>query len=114
MFIDGSLPKERYEARILDLNNQEADLSNQLKQLEQKSKADSQDTIGQTKKAFLTAIYAEKNFLCGDDNQKRELAEILLSDVLVKDQKIQSIQFKPAFQRMYLSPKKLDFVAWSG
>ncbi|MDR3504014.1 MAG: recombinase family protein, partial [Legionella sp.] len=114
VFIDGSLPKDRYEARILDLNNQETALTNQLKQLELKSKAYGLDTIGQTKKAFLTAIYAEKNFLCGDDNQKRELAEILLSDVLVKDQKIQQIQFKPAFQRMYLSPKKLDFGAWSG
>ena len=114
VFIDGSLPKDRYEARILDLNNQETDLSNQLKQLGQKFKADGLETIGQTKKAFLTAIYAEKNFLCGDDLQKRELAEILLSDVLVKDQKVQEIQFKPAFQRMYLSPKKLDFGAWSG
>ncbi len=62
----------------------------------------------------MTALYAEKDFLCGDDNKKREIAEILLSDVLVKDQKVQSIQFKPAFQRMYLSTKKLDFVAWSG
>jgi len=114
VFIDGSLPKDRYEARILDLNNQEVDLRNQLKQLEQKAALESNDTIGQTKKAFLTAIYAEKDFLCGDDFKKRELAEILLSDITIKDQKVQQIQFKPAFQRMFLSPKKLDFVAWSG
>lgn len=114
VFIDGSLPKDRYEARILDLNNQEANLSNQLKQLQQKQQAEGIDTIGQTKKAFLTALYAEKDFLCGDDVKKRELAKILLSDILVKDQNIQQIQFKPAFQRMFLSPKNIDFVSWSG
>ena len=113
-FIDGSLPKDRYEARILDLNNQEADLSNQLKQIERNLELNGKDTIEQTKKAFLTAIYAEKDFLCGDDFKKKELTEILLSNFTVKDQNIQQIQFKPAYQKMYLSPKNLDFVAWSG
>ena len=114
VFIDGSLPKDRYEARILDLNNQEAELSNQLKQLEQKSQLNGSATIGQTKKAFLTALFAEKDFVCGDDNKRRELAEILLSDLTVKDQKVQSIQFKPAYQLMYQSPKNMDFESWSG
>ncbi len=112
VFIDGSLPKDRYEARILDLNNQQTDLTNQLKQLEKNLNDNSSDTIGQTKKAFLTAIYAEKDFLCGDDLKKKELAEILLSDIKPKDQKVQSIQFKPVYQRMFLSPKNLDYSTW--
>ena len=114
VFIDGSLPKDRYEARILDLNNQEADLKNQLLQIERNLNLNGKDTIEQTKKAFLTAIYAEKDFLCGDDFKKKELTEILLSNFTVKDQNIQQIQFKPIFQKMYLSPKILDFESWSG
>ncbi len=112
VFIDGSLPKDRYEARILDLNNQETDLRNQLNQIEKNLHDNSSDTIGQTKKAFLTAIYAEKDFLCGDDFKKKELAEILLSDIKPKDQKVQSIQFKPVYQRMFLSPKTNDYSTW--
>jgi site-specific DNA recombinase len=113
-FIDGQLSKDRYEARILDLNNQEADMKTQAKHMERQISLEGQDTIEQTKKAFLTARYAEKDFLCGDDLQKHELTKILLSNLTVKNQKVQQIQFKPVYQRMYLSPKKLDFVAWSG
>ena len=112
VFIDGQLPKDRYEARILDLNNQGADLNNQLKQIEKNLELNGEATIGQTKKAFLTAVYAEKDFLCGDDIKKKELADILLSDIKAKDQKVQQIQFKHIYQKMYLSPKNLDSAGW--
>jgi DNA invertase Pin-like site-specific DNA recombinase len=111
-YLDGSMTKERYEARILDLNNDEVGLSNQLSELEKKSGLHGNATIGQTKKAFLTGLYAQKNYLNGDDLKKRELVEILLSDVTVNEQKIQSIRFKPAYQRMFETPKNIAFSNW--
>lgn len=114
VFVDGSMTKDRYEARILDLNNEEVELRNQLKQLEQKVSLQGQRTIEQTKKAFLTAVYAEKDFLCGDDNKKRQLAEILLSNIKIQNRKIQCLQFKRTYQLMFSAPKKLDFSIWQG
>jgi hypothetical protein len=113
-YLDGSMTKERYEARILEMNNQEVDLSKQLSELEKKSAVHGSETIGQTKKAFLTGLFAERDYLNGDDAKKRELIEILVSDFRVQDQKIQSIRFKPAYQRMFEAPKNLAFCNWSG
>ena len=114
VFVDGSMTKDRYEARILDLNDQEVTLRNQLKQLEEKLNLGGNTTIEQTKKAFLTAVYAEKDFLCGDDLKKREVAEILLSNLTIQNGIIQQIQFKSYFQLMYSAPKNADFSIWQG
>jgi hypothetical protein len=70
------MAKDRYEERMLALNNEEVDLANQLSKIQQTSAYSSTATIGQTKKAFLTALYAERDFISGDDVKKRELAEI--------------------------------------
>lgn len=113
-FFDGSLPGERYKARILEIDNLDTDFKNQLTQLEKKMTLEGKDTIEQTKKAFLTALYAEKDFLWGNDLKKRELIEILLSNMTVKEQKIQSIQYKPVYQIMVTTQKKLDYLGWSG
>ena len=71
-------------------------------------------TIGQTKKAFLTGLFAEKNYLNGDDLKKKEIADILLSDATIQDQNIQSIRFKPAYQKMFEHHQNLAFCNWSG
>jgi hypothetical protein len=49
----------------------------------------------------------------GDDLKKKEIADILLSDATIQDQNIQSIRFKPAYQRMFEAPKNLAFCNWS-
>jgi hypothetical protein len=45
-------------------------------------------TIGQTKKAFLTGLFAEKDYILGTDLKKKEIADILLSDATIQDQNI--------------------------
>jgi len=96
------------------MDNLDTDFKNQLVQLEKKMALEGKGTIEQTKKAFLTALYAEKDFLCGNDFKKRELIEILLSNMTVKEQNIQSIQYKPVYQIMVTTQKKLDYLGWSG
>jgi len=113
-YLDGSMAKDRYDLRILELDNQEVDLTKQLTELEKKIQLEGSGTIGQTKKAFLTGLFAEKNYILGDDLKKKEIADILLSDATVADQNIQSIRFKPAYQKMFEHPKNFAFCNWSG
>jgi len=113
-YLDGSMTKDRYDVRLLELDNQEVDLSKQLSELEKKMLLNGNATIGQTKKAFLTGLFAEKNYLNGDDLKKKEIADILLSDATVSNQNIQSIRFKPAYQKMFEHHQNLAFCNWSG
>jgi site-specific DNA recombinase len=116
-YIDGSMPKDRYTARILDLDNEAVALHNQLKQLETKLSTEGDATIEQTKKAFLTGIFAEKDFLCGDDLKKRELSEILLSNIVIRGGEIIKFQYKQPFQIMAETKKPLqeeEIFLWQG
>ena len=113
-YLDGSMTKDRYDVRLLELDNQEVDLSKQLSELEKKMLLNGNATIGQTKKAFLTGLFAEKNYLNGDDLKKKEIADILLSDATVSNQNIQSIRFKPAYQKMFEHHQNLAFCNCSG
>jgi len=113
-YLDGSMTKDRYDVRILELDNQEVDLSKQLTELEKKIQLEGSGTIGQTKKAFLTGLFAEKNYLNGTDLKKKEIADILLSDATVSNQNIQAIRFKPAYQKMFEHHQNLAFCNWSG
>lgn len=113
-YFDGTLPKDHYNERILALDNEQVELTNQLKQLNEKINLGGDTTIEQTKKAFLTASYAEKDFLSGDDYKKRELAEILLSNIYMHGKNIQHLQYNHLFQLIYSAPKTNDFKVWQG
>lgn len=110
-YLDGTMAKDRYNARILELDNEEIALKNQLKQIEQ---LEGYATLEQTKKAFLTAATAQKDFLNGDDIEKHELAKNLLWNVSIRDKKVQCFQLKQPYQLMAEAPKNDDFSNWQG
>ncbi len=69
-------------------------------------------TLEQTKKAFLQASKASFNYSNGDDAYKSELLKILLWNFSLRDQTVQSYQFKSPYSLMAQSPKKLDSDEW--
>lgn len=114
VYLNGDLPEEVYKVKNLALNNEAVELANQQKQFKQNLELGGNDTIEQTKKAFLTAVYAEKDFLCADDSKKSELVKILLSNLTVRNRNVECFQFNQPFQLMANAPKKGDILLWQG
>ena len=113
-YLNETVSEEAYNAKILSLNNNEVELRTQLKQFHAKELRQAGDTFEQTKKAFLTGSFATFDFLNGDDLKKYELAQILLSNIKILNQKIQQTQFKPEYQLMAEAPKNGDLKEWLG
>jgi DNA invertase Pin-like site-specific DNA recombinase len=108
-YLDGLLPRERYELKISEYAEQETCLKNELKQLKTSG---GNITLELTKKAFLLGHSAECDYLYGDDEHKREVLEKVLWNLQVKDKNVQSYQFKGPFQIMAETPKNGDFIDW--
>jgi site-specific DNA recombinase len=107
-FMAGITPSDVYEQRMTLLKNERVALQTQLANLGMGEK-EVAVTFEQVKNVFLTANSIAKSFLDVDDAKKREYAEILLSNVLVKDNLIQQFQFKPTYQLIANISKKDDF-----
>lgn len=114
LYINEQITEEAHNAKNLALNNDEVLLTNQLTKLEKNFGTKATDTIEQTKKAFLQANIAQKDYLDGNDPKKYELAKILLSNLKVRDQKVQSYQLKMPYQIMLAGYKNTDFFTWQG
>ncbi len=107
-FVAGITPSGVYEQKMTTLRNERVALQTQLQQIGQGNDP-SEITFEQIKNVFLTANSIANSFLDGSDEEKREYAQILLSNVSLRDQKIQKYQFKPVYQAIANIPKKDDF-----
>ncbi len=107
-FVSGITPSDVYEQKMLVLKNERVALQAQLSQVGNGNER-VEVTFEQVKKVFLTANSIGYSFFDATDEQKREYAEILLSNATIKDQKIQHFQFKPAYQAIANISKKDDF-----
>lgn len=97
LFLSDSLSEDSYNAKNEVLRREQIGLQAQYEQLSKKE-SEGVSTLELTKKAFLTANYARKDFLSGDDVAKRKLAEILLWNFSVLDKKIVNFRLKQPFQ----------------
>ena len=104
--------EEAYKAKISLLNNEAVALQNQKRQVEAKCGLNSKVTLEQTKKAFLRATYAEKDFLQGDDVKKREMSEILLWNLSFENCKLAKFELKMPYQLMAQAPKNMTNSQW--
>lgn len=111
MYLNGVMELDRYKSKQQEYINEEVSLKNKISQLKT---TDTLATLEQTKKAFLTAHNAEKDFLCADDFKKSELVKTLLWNASIKDKQVQRFQLKQPFQLMAEAPKTNDISLWLG
>ncbi len=105
-FLAEQISKELYDERILLLRNEEVSLKKQIKDLEAKTPA---SMLEPTKKVFLQASRAKKEFLEGDDFKKREILENLCWNLSFKNKTVAQLKLKSPFDIMLKAPKNGSF-----
>ena len=108
-YCEGNVAGEVYEAKSRELKKEEIDLKTQLAAIERKIQS-KLSTLEQTKKAFLQAFSAEKEFLEAEDGRKRKLLEILLWNATFQNQEMAKVSYKMPFQLLADEPEKGDFL----
>ncbi len=111
---DGVITKEVYKSKSEALEANIKSTEEEIFSLSNGNIKDALVTFEQTKKALLQAHYAKDLYLNGDDYKKRELLEILLSNIAIADKKVQSYRFKTEFQLVSEVPKNASLYYWLG
>lgn len=102
------ISKEAYGRKTKDFRKKEIDLKTQIKEISEKSsKEDS--TLEQTKKLFLKACYAKKEFLQASKRRQTKTLQDVLWNATVQNQKLAKVSFKQEFQLIADTPNLNDF-----
>ena len=97
-------PEDVYARNMTALKNEQVDLEVQLSKVGNEA-GEKKITFEQVKDALLQANYQADAFFSSTPQAQREYVEIVLSNLSVKDQKVQHYQFKPAWQIIANLPK---------
>jgi len=100
-FTAGNTPESLYNAKITALANEEKALMKQLKDLPKQPEV----TLEPIKNIFLRAIAAKKDYMNAEPAKKRIVAQELLWNLSLQNQKVLSYQFKPTFAIIAKGPK---------
>lgn len=98
---------EVYKSKMAELNNEAIALETQLKKLGGVS-SDPFSTLEQTKKVFLEAARAKKDFLSSNPTEKRKVVENLLWNLTIENRELAQVSYKQPYQVLANSPKNLD------
>lgn len=96
-----------YDEKSLELKNEKVSLEKQIEELKAKQPL---NTLEPTKNLFLRASRTAKQFLEGDDMQKREMLENVLWNLTIKNKETVIVQYKSPFDIMAKAPKNGDFL----
>ena len=99
---------EVYGAKTKELNNQEIALKQQLQKIS-KASHNGSATLELTKKVFLTASQAKKDFLNAENDKKRNVLEKLLWNLQIQDKEIAEVSYKMPYEALKNHPKNGDF-----
>ncbi len=91
---------------MLGIQNERISISKDLKEAKVKQPA---CVLEPTKKVFLEASRAKKEFLEGDNLKKRNVLENLCWNLSVKEKNIHTIRLKSPFDIMLKAPKNASF-----
>lgn len=105
-FLNQQITKELYDSKTLELHNERISLSAQIQELKMKQPS---STLEPTKKLFLQANKAQKDFLAGDDTKKKEVVEKLLWNVSIENKNIVTVKYKSVFEVLAKTPKNASF-----
>ncbi len=98
------VPEDVYARNMTALKNEQVDIEVKVASLDRKNEQE-QITFEQAKGRILQSNYEADAFISADPLAQRKYLESVLSNVWVKDQKVQRFQFKPAFQILANLPK---------
>jgi site-specific DNA recombinase len=104
-YIGGKIEQTLYDRKTLDLKNERLSLNQQIRTLESRQPA---SVLEPTKKVFLEASRAAKEFLEGNEQKKRNILENLCWNLSVKEKNIQTVSLKSPFDIMLKAPKNGD------
>lgn len=107
--ITGKYPESVIAVKLEGLNKEEIDIKQELKQLLAKKGIKDKNTLELTKKVFLEANLAKKDFLGGDNLKRVKILEKLLWNASVENFKIANFTFKMPYQVLANAPDKHDF-----
>jgi DNA invertase Pin-like site-specific DNA recombinase len=104
-FLAEQITKELYDSKMLALHNERISITKQIKETETKQPA---LLLEPTKKVFLEASRARKEFLSGDDSKKRNILENLCWNLSLKEKNIHTVSLKSPYDIMAKTPKNSD------
>lgn len=107
-FLAEQISKEIYDEKILQIYNDRVSLNKQITDTKKKYGA-GVSTLEPTKKLFLRASRAKKEFLDKDDYGKREIIEKMVWNLSFKNQIMAQQQFKSPYDLLAKTPKNADF-----
>ena len=105
-FLAQQISKELYDQKNLEIQNERVSISKKIKDLESRQPS---STLEPTKKLFLEASRATKDFLDGDDAKKRKIVENLLWNLSMKNKTVAQVRLKSPFDIMAKVPKNASF-----
>jgi DNA invertase Pin-like site-specific DNA recombinase len=101
------ITEDVYKSKMAELNNEVIALETQIKKIGGVS-SDPFSTLEQTKKVFLEAARAKKEFLSGNSDGKRKVIENLLWNLTIENRELAQVSYKQPYQVLANSPKNLD------
>ncbi len=110
-FLAQQITKELYDAKILALHNERISIEKEIQETKTKQPM---CVLEPTKKVFLEASRAKKEFLDGDDFKKRKVLENLCWNLSIKEKNIHTVSLKSPFDIMWKTPKNADFTTLCG
>jgi len=102
------ISEEVYRAKMLEIENKRVELKQQIQHYEPAAELP-QVTFEQVKNIFQQGNLAAKLYLQGTNEMKRNHLISILSNIVIKDQKILSYQFKSPYDILAKAPKNADF-----
>ena len=93
---------------MTSLSNQQTQLEAQLKSLETTQKKEI-NILEPTKEVFLPSNRMKKDYLKAEEDQKRKIAEKVLWNLSIKNQKVEHCQLKMPYQVIANLPKNATF-----
>ncbi len=97
-------PEDVYERNMTSLKNEQVDIEAQLSKLGT-DPIEEKTTFEQVRNVFLEANSMASAFLSAPDDEKRRCAEIVLSNIRIKDNLVQDFQLKSPYQSIAMLPK---------
>lgn len=110
-FLAKQISKELYDGKIQALRNEKTLIEKQIQETKSKQPV---NVLEPTKKVFLEANRAKKEFLDGDDCKKRNILENLCWNLSIKERNIHAVSLKSPFDIMWKTPKNADFKTMCG
>lgn len=108
--LTGKYPESTIDTKLEALSKETADIKQELKRLENHSPKVTTRTLEQTKKIFLDAYLAEKDFREGNDRKKHTILEKLLLNATIENKEMASYKLKQPYQILEKVNDKADFL----